>query len=81
MVPTRSNKIHHQDVMAVKLPAMSHASRENRLSTENHGSDLAMVDVGLCEETLQFCTEGWEGHWLRDDVIHSGLQAFLFVLR
>src|SRR6185295_4513230 len=52
---------------------MSCASREN--------IDSAMTEVRPCEEVFQFSTEGRERHGLRDDIIHSGLSTFLFVLR
>lgn len=48
---------------------------------EDHGSDLVTLNVGLWEEAFQFCAEGWEGHGFRDDVVHSGLSALLFVFR
>ena len=68
-------------LIAVKLPAYESRVEGEQTVAEDAGSDLAMTEVGLCEEALQCCTEGWEGHWFRDDVIHSGLSALLCVLR
>ena len=81
MVPARSSKIHYQDVMAVRLSAYESRAEGEQTVAEDPGSNLAMPEVGLREEALHCCAEGWEGHWFRDDVIHSGLSALLCVLR